>query len=72
MNALDQVQELVSLASPSHVSNREISDYIARRLDGLGFDFERVEYQDASSITKVNINMPSPMVVNIVSIIDFL
>ncbi len=55
MNALDQVQELVSLASPSHVSNREISDYIAQRLDGLGFDVQRVEYQDASNITKVNI-----------------
>jgi acetylornithine deacetylase len=55
MQAVDYARELVSRASPSRVSNRDVSDYVERVLRSLDFETERVEYDDECGVRKVNV-----------------
>ena len=55
MNALQLTKQLVAFVSPSHVSNVEVSNFIADRLRILGFDLEMVEYQDDRGVSKLNV-----------------
>src|SRR5262245_59151205 len=55
MQALEFATEMVSRASPSRVSNAEVSDYAERTLQSLQFETERVEYNDERGVHKVNV-----------------
>jgi acetylornithine deacetylase len=55
MNALAYAQDLVRLKSPSSVSNCAVSDYAEQALRAIGFETERVEYDDARGVRKVNV-----------------
>lgn len=55
MNALQLTKQLVAFVSPSHVSNVEVSNFIADHVRGLGFDLEMVEYQDDRGVPKINV-----------------
>jgi acetylornithine deacetylase len=46
---------MVRRASPSHLSNADVSDYAERELRSIGFETERVEYDDERGVRKVNI-----------------
>jgi acetylornithine deacetylase len=53
MNALEFASRLVSFDSVSCKSNAAISDYAEQTLRHLGFEVERLEYDDAHRIRKV-------------------
>lgn len=55
MNALDYVQELVRFESTSSLSNAEVSDHVDHVLRKLDFSVERIEFDDASGVHKVNV-----------------
>jgi len=55
MNSLEYTKQLVQFASPSRVSNAAVSDYVEETLANIGFETERVEFDDAAGIRKVNI-----------------
>src|ERR1051326_8576062 len=55
MQALTYAKELVRRASPSARSNAEVSDYVEQTLRASGFETERIEYDDAQGVRKVNI-----------------
>jgi acetylornithine deacetylase len=55
MQALDIARELVSRASPSRISNAEVSDYAERTLRSVDFETERVEYDDERGVRKVSV-----------------
>ncbi len=55
MDALEYARELVRHASPSRVSNADISDYVERALQAIDFETERIEYRDEQGVRKVNI-----------------
>ncbi len=55
MQVLDYARELVSLASPSRVSNVAVSDSAERILQSIEFETERVEYVDENGVHKVNV-----------------
>jgi len=55
MQAIDIARELVSIASPSRMSNVEVSDCAERLLRSLDFETERVEYDDENGVRKVNV-----------------
>ena len=55
MQALDIAHELVRIASPSRVSNVQVSDCAQRMLQSLDFETERVEYDDENGVRKVNV-----------------
>ena len=55
MDAQQLTRELVAFESPSHVSNREISQFVEDRLRALHFDIELVEYTDEQGVAKVNV-----------------
>ena len=48
-------KELVRYESPSFLSNAEVSQCIADKLQRLGFDIELVEYTDPKGTKKVNV-----------------
>lgn len=52
---IDQLKELVRFPSVSSTSNRAISDWVAERLETLGFEVEQSKYADAEGIEKVNV-----------------
>jgi acetylornithine deacetylase len=55
MQALEFATEMVSRASPSRISNADVSDYAERTLRSLRFETERVEYDDERGVRKVNV-----------------
>lgn len=52
MNALEYAQKLVSFDSVSRRSNVPVTDYAEERLAALGFETERIEYDDAHAVRK--------------------
>ncbi len=55
MKALEYTKDLVAFESTSSLSNAPVSDYAEDTLKKLGFATERVEYDDARGVRKVNI-----------------
>ena len=55
MDALQYNKELVAFESTSSLSNAAISDYVEDTLRKLGFKLERLQYDDANGVTKVNV-----------------
>jgi acetylornithine deacetylase len=55
MDALQFARELVAFDSVSRVSNAAVSDYVEHVLRTLNFDTERIEYEDAAGVAKVNV-----------------
>lgn len=55
MHPMQLTKELVAFESPSHLSNREISQFVADRLRSLGFDVELDTYLDKLGVEKVNV-----------------
>jgi len=55
MKTLEYTKELIRRRSPSYMSNKDVSDYVEQKLREQEFEIERVEYQDAAGIQKVNI-----------------
>jgi acetylornithine deacetylase len=55
MNALEYTRRLVSFGSVSALSNADVSDYVEKELERLGFEVERIEYADAQGVRKVNV-----------------
>lgn len=52
MNALNYAQNLVSYDSISRKSNVAVSNYVDDTLQSLGFQTERIDYQDANGVQK--------------------
>src|SRR5947209_3016504 len=52
MNALDFASRLVSFDSVSRKSNVAVTDYAALTLGNLGFEIERLDYDDAHGVRK--------------------
>ena len=48
-------RELIAFNSISANSNASVSDYLQDQLDRLGFTVERIAYQDANGVEKVNL-----------------
>lgn len=55
MTALDYARELVAFESTSCYSNLPVADHVEQTLRRLGFETERVEYDDAHGVRKANI-----------------
>ena len=55
MNSLQYNQDLTAFESTSVLSNAPVSDYVQETLTKLGFDTERLEYNDDNEVKKVNI-----------------
>ncbi len=55
MDALEYNQRLVSFESTSVLSNAPVSDYCDEVLRGLGFEIERIEYDDPHGVRKVSV-----------------
>src|SRR5437588_6011858 len=55
MKALEYAQELIRHPSPSAQSNVPITETVARRLQDLGFETERIDYDDAHGVRKANV-----------------
>ena len=55
MQTADHARELVGRASPSRLSNAEVSAYVEQTLQSLDFETERVEYDDENGVRKVNV-----------------
>lgn len=55
MNALDYARELVAFDSTSRNSNLPVSDYVEKTLRRLGFESERLEYDDPDGVRKASI-----------------
>ena len=52
---IDDLKELIAFPSVSTTSNREISDWVAERLEALGFQVEQTRYSDHRNVEKVNV-----------------
>ncbi|HUG94019.1 MAG TPA: M20 family metallopeptidase [Planctomycetaceae bacterium] len=55
MNALEYTRDLVRFESTSSLSNAGVSDYVEQQLRRLHFQVERLEYDDARGVRKVNV-----------------
>ncbi|MFP6768001.1 MAG: M20 family metallopeptidase [Planctomycetaceae bacterium] len=55
MNSLEYNQRLVSFESTSVLSNAPVSDYCDEVLRGMGFEIERIEYDDPNGVRKVSV-----------------
>ncbi|MEX0717124.1 MAG: M20 family metallopeptidase [Planctomycetaceae bacterium] len=55
MNALDYARELVAFDSTSRYSNLPVSDYAEETLRRLGFETERLEFDDPDGVRKASI-----------------
>ena len=55
MNALEIAQELVGFESTSNLSNLPVIDHLERKLAGLGFATERIDYHDPAGVPKANL-----------------
>jgi len=55
MDPLSYAKELVAFESTSSLSNVPVTDYVQSVLRKLGFETERIEYQDAQGVQKANV-----------------
>jgi len=55
MDALNCLKDLIAFESTSALSNAPVSDYVEKTLKSLDFATERVEFDDAAGVRKVNI-----------------
>ncbi|MDA1015465.1 MAG: M20 family metallopeptidase [Planctomycetota bacterium] len=55
MDALQYLKDLVAFESTSVLSNKPVSDYVEDAMRKQGFTTERIEYDDANGVRKVNI-----------------
>ncbi|MEX0701201.1 MAG: M20 family metallopeptidase [Planctomycetales bacterium] len=55
MNALDYARELVAFDSTSRHSNLPVSDYVEDALKRIGFETERLEFDDPDGVRKASI-----------------
>ena len=55
MDALSCLKEMIAFESTSALSNAPVSDYVETTLKSLDFATERVEFDDAAGVRKVNI-----------------
>ncbi len=55
MNSLQYDQDLIAFESTSVFSNAPVSDYVQETLTKLGFETERIEYNDDNGVQKVNV-----------------
>lgn len=55
MTALDYARELVAFDSISLKSNVEVTDYVQQTLQNLGFETERLEYDDKAGVRKASV-----------------
>ncbi len=55
MNSLQYDQDLIAFESTSVFSNAPVSDYAQETLTKLGFETERIEYNDDNGVQKVNV-----------------
>jgi acetylornithine deacetylase len=55
MTALDYARELVAFDSISLKSNVAVTDYVQQTLSKLGFETERLEYDDKSGVRKASV-----------------
>ncbi len=55
MTALDHAKKLVSFDTVSRLSNVEISDHVDAVLRSLGFETERIDYEDRKGVPKSNV-----------------
>ena len=55
MTALEYARELVAFDSVSSRSNVAVTDQIEARLRRLGFEIERLEYDDARGVRKATV-----------------
>ena len=55
MDALKYACELIEFESTSAVSNLPISDYLETTLQQMGFETERIEYDDPRGVRKANV-----------------
>ncbi|WP_235935118.1 M20 family metallopeptidase [Candidatus Laterigemmans baculatus] len=53
--ALEITERLVRFASPSHVSNTPVTDWLEQQLKQAGFQCERIERTDAAGVAKSNL-----------------
>lgn len=60
MDALQLTRELVAFESPSHTSNRDVSHFLAERLESLGFTIELDTYESDTGVEKVNVLAHKP------------
>jgi acetylornithine deacetylase len=55
MAALEYLQDLISFESTSNLSNVAITDHVQAALTKLGFDTERIEYDDKIGVRKASV-----------------
>jgi acetylornithine deacetylase len=55
LTALDYARELIAFNSVSLNSNLDVTDYVQRVLERLGFDTERLEYDDPYGVRKASV-----------------
>ncbi len=55
MNSLQYDQDLVAFESTSVLSNAAVNDYVQETLTKLGFETERLEYNDENGVKKINV-----------------
>src|SRR5690606_35543394 len=55
MTALDYARELVAFDSVSAKSNVQVTDHIEAALRKLGFEIERLEYDDSNGVRKASV-----------------
>ena len=55
MTVLEYLQDLISFESTSNLSNVDIADYVQSALTELGFDTERIEYDDKNGVRKASV-----------------
>lgn len=55
MDALQYARDLVAFESTSTLTNVPVSDYVERTLRSLGFETERIEYDDERGVRKASI-----------------
>jgi len=55
LTALDYAKELVAFESTSSLSNIPVSDYVEQTLRNLGFETERLEFEDRQGVRKASI-----------------
>lgn len=53
--ALQTTEQLIRFASPSHVSNTPVTDWLQQQLEQAGFECERLERLDAAGVAKSNL-----------------
>lgn len=54
-SALDYARDMIQYGSVSSLSNVDVTDYVEQQLKQLGFETERLEYDDENGVRKANV-----------------